>query len=156
MKGLRWMAFGLQLWAALAITGLLCAAFIEIGLKIPLPAWAYAIVCGNSLLCFATAGWLFPAFKKRFLVAVVSYVGALFLLFSVPWSTRKPFLQKFHQIAVGITAQDVSRIMGAYTLRDESATLMQFRHSKDPRFDSDIGLVYLQNGKVVRTEFLFD
>jgi hypothetical protein len=85
--------------------------------------------------------------------ASFSLVAILLILFLTPWNHRKVFLQDLRQISPEMKIGDVSKVMADYELVYQSSETMSFRHSKGPRYDSDVGVVYLEEGRVVRTEF---
>jgi hypothetical protein len=133
--------------------GLFLVAFIEIGLRIPLSGWLYALVGALGLFCALITMKLYPIAARRTAYASIAFVVVLLVLFLTPWTTRKVFLEDFRQIDPEMTAEEVSEVMAGYEMVYKSATAMSFRHSHEPRYDSDVGLVYLEEGKVVRTEY---
>jgi hypothetical protein len=139
---------------ALALVGLGTLAFFEILLLLPLPWEIYAGFGGFWLLVVL----LIADFNRaRFATigGIVLVVVLLAVLYWTPWSSRKPFLRSFDRIQAGMTAEETRSIMQNYEVRESEDTLA-FRHSREGRFDSDIGLVLLEEGVVKETQFLPD
>ncbi len=141
------------LYGILATLGLSLVAFIEVVLRIPLSQGSYVLVGILGLLCAVITLKFSPDAARRVAVVSVAFVAVLLILFLTPWNTRKVFLQDFRQIDPRMTVGEVSEIMAGYKLVHQSATTMSFCHSDETRYDSDVGVVYLEKGKVVRTEF---
>ncbi len=89
-------------------------------------------------------------------------IAALYL---IPWTTRKPFLWALDSVKPGMTLTEVRQAMAGYMegtgwrypgsvggeISIQGAVV--FRHSDDPQFNADFGIVYLANGRVTHVEF---
>ena len=96
----------------------------------------------------------------------------LFTISRIDWNTRKPFLRDLNSIEIGMSQFEVEQIMGDYldeTNADSSnsstGTIVEeptppdtlvFRHTNLGWGDSDLGVVVLSGGKVVKVDFLPD
>ena len=142
---------------------LILAALAEIILGFPVPLWIYVPI-GVVL-----AGALWPRRSPRLrperlagLVVVSAMIAALYL---IPWTTRKPFLRALDSVKPGMTLAAVRQAMAGYMegtgwrypgSPGEEITIqgaVVFRHSDDPQFNADFGIVYLANGRVTHVEF---
>lgn len=92
----------------------------------------------------------------------------------VDWNSRKSFLRDFHTLQEGMTQEQVDQIMSGYMKAhgggppqsqnqyefDEQGGVVTgwvtYRHTNEGWGDSDWGVVTLENGQVVRLEFLPD
>lgn len=146
---------GTVLMAAIAVGTIGIISFFEVLVLIPLPWWLYAVfVVAWVLLALLVVGGHRPV--RGVAVSVLAVCAALAILYWTPWSSRKPFLRSFEQIRPGMSREQVRSIMGRYELT-ESEDGLTFRHnSRDDRFNSDYGVVYLKNDLVTATEFLPD
>jgi hypothetical protein len=111
----------------------------------------------------ATAGFIqFKAFtlsRRRQLVGLLVWVGALLVLHLVPWNSRKVFLAQFDRVESGMSVEQVHSILAPVSISPERQTelgVRGYRHSDAARFDSDIGVVRFTDGRVTETEFLPD
>ena len=100
------------------------------------------------------------------------FVVAMVVLYKIPWSTRKPFLTALSRVRIGMTVEEVDRVMSAYIKgsgiepvgrfgSDENGQLelsdaIIFRHSDDGAFNADWGLVRFKDGIVTDIEFVPD
>jgi hypothetical protein len=85
----------------------------------------------------------------------------LAILHQGEWNSRKVFLQYLEQIEPGMDAASVDAILNASTYPPiitlhGTTEVRAYRHSQEARFDSDVGLVRLENGRVTTVEFLPD
>lgn len=149
-------AKGAVLFASLAALCLCLVAFIEIVLRIPLSQRAYAWVGLLGLLCAVVTWKLSPRSARPVAGISLAFLLALLVLCWTPWNMRKIFLQDFRRIDPEMSIGEVSTVMAGYELVYQSTRAMSFRHSTQPRYDSDVGVVYLEEGRVVRTEFSSD
>jgi len=100
----------------------------------------------------------------RGLFAAAAIVGALLF---VPWHPRKRFVNAMDSIRIGMTVEEVERVMGAYERRVDSTSPYTFpdRTYDGPAdrqisfgstvagYDADIAEVTFLNGRVVYVEF---
>lgn len=103
-------------------------------------------------------------------VAVLLYIGMML----TPWHPRKQFIAKLDSIQVGMKIDEVEQIMDGYMLgygrgmdpvvpaypdgedRETATGHMTYRWSTASSFNADWGMVYFEEGRVVKTEFLPD
>jgi hypothetical protein len=171
--------------AASTLPWLALATFWEVFLRYPLPLLVYAVYGGLSITV------LFSLWRPTSLRAAVAapLVVGLFVLYAVPWTSRKAFVRDLHRIEPGMSVSRADAIMRHYiigsgwpvcplpgfvpasspqfSLRHEveeglleppppKAEQRIYRHSDDPAFDSDWGIVSIQDDRVVRVEFSAD
>jgi hypothetical protein len=84
------------------------AVFAEVLLAHPLPLWLYGILGALSVAPVI----LLP--NRLTVGAAVLVVGCLLACLLVPWTSRKPFLQRLHTIRPGMTESQVRQIMAGY------------------------------------------
>lgn len=100
----------------------------------------------------------------RGLLVVTALVSAIVFL---PWHPRKRFVDDLHSIRIGMTVEEVERVMGAYERRVDSTSPYTFPDrtydgpadrqisfgSTVAAYDADIAEVTFLNGRVVYVEF---
>jgi hypothetical protein len=108
--------------------------------------------------------------KLRHKMSLLGLCGIVIVLLAVfvPWTSRARFLARFDDIRPGMTEPEVRRVMREYIEgtgwpQPDGApgefsikSALVFRHDAKGWQSSDWGVVYLENGVVVRTEFLPD
>ncbi len=148
---------------AFALTFLLFAALGEVLVCFPIPIWFYTSI-GIASMGFFWPGRPVNRRPPRVIAfgALLALLGTLYL---VPWSSRKPFLRALDSIKLGMTEAEVHQRMAGYKLGTgwiipgqnpaefAPADSLVFRHSDDPEFNSDWGIVTLQRGKVTAVQF---
>jgi hypothetical protein len=158
-----WLA-SLRNWAVITLTIILFVfcALIETVLDFPVAAWIYIPIA----ILFSGALWPErPIWQHRKrLVALIAVNALVLALFLIPWSTRKPFLRHLYSIKPGMSVNEVKKIMAGYmegtgwknpwTSQEVNInSSLVFRHSNDGQFNSDWGVVTIQDGKVVDVRF---
>lgn len=144
---------------------LVFSAMLELLLLFPVPAWLYlstAIGCTASL-------WPRTPEQRRpgRLAPMAGLCAAIALLFFVPWSSRKPFVRALDSIRPGMTEAEVRHRMAGYKTgtgwfipgqAEEVAPpgSIVFRHSDEPAFNADWGVVTFVAGRVVSVRFDLD
>ena len=96
----------------LAAIALALFALCEVGLAYPVAWWLYLCVAA----VFA-AGLIRPVSARSQLARIGALVGVIAViatLYTVEWTSRKPFLRDLDQIRVGMTEAEVRQIMGRY------------------------------------------
>jgi hypothetical protein len=110
--------------------------------------------------CSLVLGLLFLRSPTRSRGATLAlFLLAMVALHLVPWSSRKHFLRDLNSIRAGMSLAEVERLMNPYVLSNSpefSPWLRTYSHSQTPAFNSDYGIVYFEQGRVVRVEFLPD
>lgn len=149
--------------AATAATGVvLFYGFFELALAIPLPGRWY--VPGVAVLWAAVALAVIVAGRNRWrplvLVGAVTTLLVIVLLL-VPWTSRKRFVRHLNQVEPGMTRQEAREVMLPYhpvgTGEATPDSADSYRHDQQKaRYNSDVGLVYFEEGRVVRVAFLPD
>jgi hypothetical protein len=144
---------------ALVVAFIAPPAFSELVLAVPPSLTAYAVYGAGAV--FVLFNWIGPAARSRAarLLQVLALLGGLVLLHLVPWNSRKVFLAEFNRIQPGMTIDQAHATLAAHAIepdRQTDETVRGYKHSRSPRFDSDIGMVYFANGRVTKTEFLPD
>ena len=169
---------------AVGVVVLGMVAFVELLIAMPVPAWAYA---GLSVIFLAGAGIVVWAKQRRWL-GLFPLLGLLlaWVMYLVPWTSRKPFLRALDQVVVGMDETEVRAVMGDYLegtgwpdLSNEPAEpvggdgeprtvsvethgeleidgSLVFRHSNDGRFNADWGIVEFDGGRVSGVRFSAD
>ena len=89
------------------------------------------------------------------------FLLGLAVLFVVPWTSRKAFLQQFAKVEQGMSVAQVKEILKAYRAKEvhpsANVTQLGYQHDRSSaRFDADGALVQFENGRVVLKEFLPD
>jgi hypothetical protein len=135
-------------------------AFLEVFLAVAPPLLVYALlaVVGVASVLWAHASG--NQSNREKLLHIIILLGCLAILHWVPWNTRKVFLSQFNRIQPGMTIEQVDTMLRPCSLdiseQPVNKTLRSYRHSRLPRFDSDVGIVYFSGEVVTKTEFLFD
>ena len=95
--------------AALVLASL---AFCEVGMAYPVAWWLYLAVA----IAFVVALWPFASgrFQSIRITSLIIVSVTIAALYSVPWTSRKPFLRDLDRIRVGMTVSEVRQIMGRY------------------------------------------
>lgn len=161
-----------------ATLAVLLLALAEIALAYPVPVWLYALVgagfaCGLVRRASGRQRWV----RIAVLLVILAGIAALYL---IPWTSRKPFLRALGKVKVGMSEAEARKIMQGYTPGTGWPDLagsapvpgatagkssfgelaipnaLVFRHSNDPEFNSDWGVISLSNGVVIKVEFLPD
>jgi hypothetical protein len=146
-----------------AVLVLILAAPTEIILGFPVPLWIYVPV--GSVMAGAIWPRRSPRLHPRRLAALGVVVALIAALYLVPWTTRKPFLRALDTVKPGMPLVEVRRAMAGYIegtgwrdpdVAGEEITIggaVVFRHSNEPQFNADFGIVYLTDGRVTHVEF---
>jgi hypothetical protein len=147
---------------SLAVTLLVLSALVELLLGMPVAAAIYlpiAIVLSGAIRIERPI-----LHHRKRLAALVAVNGLILALFLIPWTTRKPFLRHLYSIKPGMSVNEVKKIMAGYmegtgwkypsaSQEVTIASSLVFRHSNDGQFNSDWGVVTIQDGKVVGVRF---
>lgn len=146
----------------------------EVLIAIPIAAWLYVVVAAM----FA-AGLLRlrpPRQQRGRLVAFSAVCFVMAGLYLVPWCSRTHFLRRLYSVKPGMSVRDVRRVMAGYmegtgvpaNPMDESKRFsdsdgqllipdcLVFRHSDDPAYNADWGMIYFRAGRVAKVEFSAD
>lgn len=164
----------------LALLAVGVPAYFELGLAAPWRAEVYlaygvfwALVLG--VITYLRYDW--PGVVLDLVLTLVCLV-LLAVLYLVPWNSRKVFLEDLWAVKPGMSVPEMEGIMGKYirgsgwpanplgsggsagggqlTPSRPGLESRVYRHSTDGRFNSDWGVVYIKEGKVVGTEFFPD
>lgn len=144
---------------ALPLSSILFFVVYEIFGAHPMPLWFYI-----GFAVFVSVGLYLAAKNLSFKILVsifMVYYSALFILHYTPWTSRKFFLNNFKKIERGMPSEQVYQIMIPCSIRSETrnrgaVTILYFWHSEDRHFNTDLGSVYLHDGKVIDTSFMLD
>jgi hypothetical protein len=116
-----------------------------------------AVVGVASVLSFHASG---NHSNRERLLYIIILLACLAIFHWVLWNTRKVFLSQFNRIQPGMTIEQVDSIFRPCSLdiseQPINKTLRSYRHSRLPRFDSDVGIVHFSVEIVTKKEFLFD
>jgi hypothetical protein len=151
--------------ASLAL--LLCAAS-EIVLTIPVAGWLYVIVTALFAAGLLRRQW--PWQQPARLITLFATCLIIAALNRLPWSSRSGFLKRLDAIRPGMTVSEVRKVMAGYRegtgwpanpfaeSRDSRAEFeiegaIVFRHSDEPAYNADWGVVHFQDGRVTKVEF---
>lgn len=160
--------------AGLAWAGLGLAGLIEMGLGWPLPAWFYGPIATALVAApwHQLAGAEGGGRRARRPLLLGAGLATTLALYFVPWTTRKPFLETLDSIRPGMPVAEVLTRMRGYKLgtgwpnpggppevttperaRALTRGRLFFRHSDEPAFNADWGIVDVRDGRVVSVEF---
>ena len=159
--------------AAIIIAFLLLLLFAvsEVLVAIPVAWWLYV-----ALACVFAAGLLHhrPLRQQpRRLFSLFTVCMIMTFLYVVPWSGRSAFLKRLYSIRPGMTINEARDLMAGYMEGtgwpanpfDESHEsggefkiqgALVFRHSDEPAYNSDWGIVHVKQGRVTHVEFSQD
>ncbi len=160
----RSIAFALCLAASVAFAA--CLDLFAGGL-IHRPPWAIAALLGYSSLPALIGVLAFrTSWRGRGLLVAAAVVGVLVF---VPWHPRKRFVNDLYSIRVGMTVEEVRRIMGRYEPRGDETWSGPCPYgayhgpgdrqigfawtSTDWAYDADVGDITFLDGRVVNVEF---
>jgi hypothetical protein len=154
-----------RLWLSGSIVAaagaVLIYATLEIALAVPLPLSLY-LPGIMALLVISTVAALADRQTWR-RAALVGAAGSLLLvlLFLVPWTSRKSFLRHLHRVETGMTRREAREVMLPYRPVGEGEvtadTADSYRHeTQNPRYNSDVGLIEFEDGRVAEVKFLPD
>lgn len=143
---------------------LLCVA-----LALSLPALAELVLAFSpgpgaygvygALWGLVLAAWAVRQRSSRHWASLAVLAVGLATLHLVPWTSRKVFLADLAHVQPGMTEEQVERAMARYRRLSPPAQATGTRaygHSREPAFDSDVGLIHFDGGRVVKVEFLPD
>lgn len=105
------------------------------------------------------AAWAMRQRSGRPLISLAVLAAGLVVLHLVPWTSRKVFLADLAQVHPGMTEEQVERAMARHRRLSppaQAAGTRAYGHSLEPAFDSDVGLIHFDGGRVVKVEFLPD
>jgi len=159
--------------AFVAAAGLAFAAFADYIVGLPCGSKWYAAFAGLfSAVMIPLVIWRYHTAK---LLVYIAFLFALLALCVAPWNPRKRFLADLYSIRPGMTVSQVEARMKRYMLWDgrwRSAAAVSagatqhgsaaapneltYRHSDDPMYNADLGIIKLRDGKVVSVEFSGD
>lgn len=131
--------------------------FVELVLAMPASPLVYlAYAAFAALMQF----YLIDSVRRRVrLVQLALLTVGLLVLHYVPWTSRKVFLADFNRIEPGMTIEEAHSLVAPHSRNADLQTgdiVRGYTHSRHPRFDADIGVVYFSNGRVREARFLWD
>ncbi len=94
-----------------SIIALVLFALTEVLLSWPVAWWLYAILACIFIVTLALG---FTKISIPRLTIILSSLISMATLYSIEWSSRKPFLRDLYSVRVGMTEQQVVKIMGKY------------------------------------------
>ena len=154
-----------QIKVAFVVLALLVGVEIVLGEPVHLSLYLPVAIALSGPIWTCQGWWKRP--RPFALLGLICVSIAAFYI--VPWTSRKPFLHSLFSIKSGTTVADVRRKMAGcmvdawanMTPPDATRGLtysgsLIFRHSKESRFNADLGVVTFRDGKVVSVEFLPD
>ncbi|HEY8602478.1 MAG TPA: hypothetical protein VIL85_28910 [Thermomicrobiales bacterium] len=100
-------------------------------------------------------------YRMRLAVPIV-VILCFFAVTLINWDTRKPFLRTLDTLRPGMTVEQVDQLMAPYYRAPAAPGSMTtegsvgYRHANAPWGDSDVGLVYFVDGRVIAHTFLPD
>jgi hypothetical protein len=155
----------------IASLAMVLIAASEMVVAMPVPWWLYVVA--TAMFAIGLLRNRHPRQQLGRLVTLISICLAATILHLVPWSSRNGFLKHLYSIRRGMTEDQVNAIMGGYIrgtgfptnpfaeppgppgeLTIEGALV--FRHSEDPAYNADWGIVNFRNGRVTEVEFSRD
>jgi hypothetical protein len=156
---------------ALASSALLLFAASEMLIAMPIPWRLY--VAAAAMFAVGLLRKRPPRRQFGRLVILMSICLVAAILHLTPWSSRKVFLKDLYSIKPGMTVTEVKAIMAGYipgtgfpsnplaeppgpsgelTIRGA----LVFRHSEEPAYNADWGIVNFRDGRVTGVEFSAD
>ena len=167
--GMRWFLRTIVL--IVATLALLLFTASEMLVAVPVAWWLYVATLG--MFAIGLLKNQHPRHQFRRFVALISICFVAAILYLTPWSSRNGFLKHLYSIKPGMTATQVQAVMKGYIqgpgipsnpfadtpvpsggLAIQSALV--FRHSEDPAYNADWGIVNLRDGIVTSVEFSAD
>ena len=167
------MRTALRTTAALAVLTVVLLSLL-VDPWMPLHAsWPFTL--GLGLLTAAVAAWVSAgsALLSRRTIVLPAFLLVLSMRYW-DFNSRKPFLRSFHALTRGDTKEEVIRHMARFRLsgsgrgfvfarlRDRYPTLSErveflcFTHTREGWGDSDWGLAYFVDGRLIDTQFSHD
>jgi hypothetical protein len=159
---------------AVAVPAIAIATLVDFACAWIPVIWITAVKYEMYTTCVGGVLLLFVIQRReiRRVLVLVAFVAAMGILYKIQWNTRKPFLIDLSRVQIGMTAEEVDRVMGNYINgsgigpvgpfgADENGELklsdkLIYRHSNDGAFNADWGVVELKNGRVSDVDFLPD
>jgi hypothetical protein len=157
LKGYGFAGYWVWLLLVLVVAPLV---FMEVFLAVApsVLVYAFLVIIGVSSILWSQS--LGNRANREGLLQIIVLLTCLAILHWVPWNTRKVFLSQFNRIQPGMTIEQVDSILRPCSFyiseRPANKISRSYRHSSQPRFDSDVGIVYFSGDFVIKTEFLFD
>lgn len=150
----HWLQSGIT-WGLVAL--LIPPTFVELVLAVsPAPAIYLAYAGASALLLWAYN----PGRRRALKLALAVLTATLLCLSLVPWNSRKAFLRDFRQVEPGTSLDEVNALLQTYEFNerrmDDGAIERIYSHNRAGRFDSDWGIVRVQDERVASTQFLPD
>ncbi|WP_406699100.1 hypothetical protein V5E97_09495 [Singulisphaera sp. Ch08] len=155
----------------LASLAMLLFAASELLVAIPVPWWLY--VAATAMFAVGLLRKRPPGQQLGRLVILISMCVVASVLHLTPWSSRNGFLKDLYSIRPGMSVSEVKAMMagyiegtgwptnpltkppvppGEFTIRGA----LVFRHSEEPAYNSDWGIVNFRDGRVTGVEFSAD
>jgi len=148
---------------------LLAAMALYLLLDIAAAASLNPIISGGfALVALALGLFILDELPLRQRLALAGIlVSAVFAVRFINWDGRKPFLRDFNHIQLGMTTEEVDKVMAGYikytspfvttSVQGEVQTgAVSYRHTTDGFGDSDIGLITFAGGRVIGRIFYPD
>ncbi len=143
----------------------------EIIAAVPVARWLYVATLG--MFAIGLLEKQHPRRQVRRFGALISICFVAAILYLTPWSSRNGFLKRLYSIKPGMTVTQVKAVMRGYIqgtgippnpsadtpIPTERLTIQRalvFRHSEEPAYNADWGIVNLRDGIVTSVEFSAD
>jgi hypothetical protein len=143
----------------------------EIIVAVPVAWWLYVATLG--MFAIGLLEKQHPRRQVRRFGALISICFVAAILNLTPWSSRNGFLKRLYSIKPGMTVTQVKAVMRGYIqgtgippnpfadtrIPTEGLTIQSalvFRHSEEPAYNADWGIVNLRDGIVTSVEFSAD
>jgi len=153
---------------AWAVVGVLVALLIVLCKSVELqpPAWLYLATVLSW--AFALLRWPPARTPWRGLSAFAVLAAGILALFVVPWSRREQFLNDLYSIEPGSSVTDVQHTMARYMVGSGIPALdgsgreigvpdaVIFRHSTEPAYNCEWGIVHFREGRVTEVSLAYD
>lgn len=130
------------------------AAFVEVLLEYPMQPSTYLWI--SAIALGPIAAYAIHRGSPRALGGMLVVAAIIAALRLGVWSPRKPIVEDLRRVEQGMTAAQVEAIMAPYRARSnvsDGGRRMIYRHSDDGRYNADLAIIELEDGRVVRTEF---
>jgi hypothetical protein len=153
---------------AIASLALLLFAASEVLVEMPVALWLYVLVA--AIFAAGLLQYRPPRQQLGRLIMLSATFLVMAVLYLAPWSSRSAFLRRFYSIRPGMTVNEARAVMVGYiegtgwpanpfvASRETTGEFaiqgaLVFRHSNDPAYNSDWGIVHFRDGRVTSVEF---
>ena len=154
-------AYALEILACIAI-GAITALYISLDrhYAISLNTLVLGVVgCAGVLvfLCLQTV-----QSSRRYVLGLALFLTMIIAVRTIDWDSRKPFLRALAQVTPGMSRAEVEQVMSGFIQMTPASTTgdtsqpLGFRHTDEGWGNADVGMIMVQNNRVVAVQFSHD